>query len=547
VRITKACAGERVQTTAHQVTARVVVFTSNPGFAVRRGILAIERAVPGLEWLVVVDKPVRTVDKLLRSQMRNLRRNGLRWIPYQFADLWQRLTPENAPRAAEQRAPGAQYSVGAFARLPRLRTIVVTDINSAATCQKVAEFQPDLGLSLAAPILKEPLFSLPRLGTLNLHKGALPAYRGMPPAFWELWNGEATIGCTVHRVDAKLDTGEIVAQASVSRERYSTLRGLQFQLDEVGVRLMSTAVQATMNGTGAASLQPSGGRTYRKPTLAQVAALKRKLAPTEARSPVSARRSLVQLAGTLLPPLQRVALQRAMAPRIVVLLYHRVSDGARDNLTVGIEQFDRQMQLLRRFCEPIGIDEVADTRVIARSARPLVCVTFDDGYLDNYEHAAPILLKHRIPGAFFVSTGLISSHTPFPHDVRRGNAGIPTMQWKHLRDMKAEGFYIGSHSVSHIDCAQESMLKVTRELTQSHEDLRRELDIRKTIFAYPYGGRCNMTPERLELVKQAGYVGCLSAYGGTNIGQIDRFNVLRKAIHWQFSDKAFLLECTGLR
>ena len=45
------------------------------------------------------------------------------------------------------------------------------------------------------------------------------------------------------------------------------------------------------------------------------------------------------------------------------------------------------------------------------------------------------------------------------------------------------------------------------------------------MFAYPCGGRRRMTPERLELVKQAGYVACLSAYGGTNIKRIDRFNI----------------------
>ena len=56
-----------------------------------------------------------------------------------------------------------------------------------------------------------------------------------------------------------------------------------------------------------------------------------------------------------------------------------------------------------------------------------------------------------------------------------------------------------------------------------------------------------MTPQRLELVKQAAFAGCLSAYGGTNVGTVDRFNVLRRGIHWEFSDDAFLFECLGLR
>ncbi len=55
-----------------------------------------------------------------------------------------------------------------------------------------------------------------------------------------------------------------------------------------------------------------------------------------------------------------------------------------------------------------------------------------------------------------------------------------------------------------------------------------------------------MTPQRLELVKQAGYSGCLSAYGGCNVGVVDRYNVLRRPIQWEFSESAFLYACLGL-
>ena len=63
----------------------------------------------------------------------------------------------------------------------------------------------------------------------------------------------------------------------------------------------------------------------------------------------------------------------------------------------------------------------------------------------------------------------------------------------------------------------------------------------------PYGGRKNMTPQRLELVKQAGYCGCLSAYGGVNVGKVDRYNVLRRGIHWEYTDRVFLFTCFGFR
>ena len=121
------------------------------------------------------------------------------------------------------------------------------------------------------------------------------------------------------------------------------------------------------------------------------------------------------------------------------------------------------------------------------------------------------------------------------------------MTWDHLREMRDHGFTIGSHSVNHIDCAAEPEDRVRRELVESRDKLQQELGITDLLFAYPYGRQANMTVERLELVKQAGYSGCLSAYGGTNVGTVDRFNVLRRPIYWRFSDSAFLIACLGLR
>ena len=71
-------------------------------------------------------------------------------------------------------------------------------------------------------------------------------------------------------------------------------------------------------------------------------------------------------------------------PLITALLFHRVSDNTHDNLTVGIEQFDRRMALLRRRSEVMSIEEVIACSDVPRFKLPLVCVTFDDGYLDNY-------------------------------------------------------------------------------------------------------------------------------------------------------------------
>lgn len=527
-------------------SGNIVVFTSNLGYSVRKGIVEINRAIAGLSWLILIHAPRRTPRQLLKSQWRNTRINGLRWIPYQAADIVRRLAARDEP-APKAHDPGAPFTLEAMQALPNMRIVRVTDIHAQTTLDAVSAFAPALGLSIAAPILRRPLFAIPRLGTLNLHKGKLPDYRGMPPAFWELWNDESSVGCTVHWVDEKLDTGDIVRQTSVARAAFSTLRGLQLHLDEVGVTLMREAVHDVLAGSAARQAQGAHGKTYRKPTLAQFAALDRKLGrvqPAKAALPVRVAKRIRTEAGLTGG---RLGLRQMLAPRITVLLYHRVSDEVRDNLTVGIEQFDRQMALVRKHCTPMTIQQVLASRVIPKSSRPLVAITFDDGYLDNYLHAAPILMRHGIPAAFFVSTGIVAAQGRFPHDEWRGNAPIPLMTWAQLRSMRDSGFTIGSHTVNHIDCAAETEETVREELRRSREHLEQELGLNECLFAYPYGGRKHMTPQRLELVRQAGYAGCLSAYGGTNIGTVDRFNVLRLGIHWEYTDRAFLFECQGLR
>ena len=242
-----------------------------------------------------------------------------------------------------------------------------------------------------------------------------------------------------------------------------------------------------------------------------------------------------------------MGLRRYLEPRITVLLYHRVTDEVRDNLTVGVAQFERQMALVRKHCHVLSIEQVLDSKTIPVSSKPLVAISFDDGYLDNYTNAAPILIRHQIPASFFVSTGIMNSELAFAHDVARDNPVIPVMNWDQLREMRDHGFTIGSHTVNHIDCASESQETVIKELADSHATLVRELGIERQIFAYPYGGRQHMTEQRLALVKQQGYIGCLAAHGGNNLSTVNPFNVMRKGIHWEYSDQAFLFECLGLR
>jgi peptidoglycan/xylan/chitin deacetylase (PgdA/CDA1 family) len=529
---------------------RIVVFTGDLSFAVCKGIVELDRRIAEVEWLIVRHSPRRTLRQLVRNQTRNLRCNGWRWLVYQGAAVFSRLTsaPRENDAVVDLSRPGSEYLLERVLARPNVAFVSTLDIHGDDALASIRGFAPDVGLSLATPILKEALFSIPRLGTLNLHKGKLPDYRGMPPAFWELWNGETQIGCTIHHINAGLDKGDIVAQTTIPRQRYSTLKGLQLTLDEVGIDLTVEAVKTVLAGEARSQPQPPGGRTYTKPTLEQVAVLRRRLA-----NALPGQRNLVRSLSKnaylfVLRLTGRAWLALfSKAPTVTVVLYHRVSDELRDSLTTGIEQFDRQMALIAKYCHPLTIDQVINGQFPLKVTKPLVCVTFDDGYKDNYSNAVPVLLRHRIPAAFFVSTGLVGTAQEFPHDRGKHPERIANMSWDDLRSMTASGFSIGSHTVSHIDCASAPVDIVQHELRDSLQQLRTELSLHDVILAYPFGGRQHMTPERLEWVKLAGYVGCLSAYGGFNRGAVDRYNVLRCGVNWGFSDLAFRCRIAGVR
>ncbi len=529
---------------------RLVVFSGDLSFAVRKGIVELDRRIPGAEWLIVEHAPKKTIRQIVRNQLGNLERNGWRWVVYQAREVAGNVFRSSVSNAGPSTAsaPGHEYALEALLARSNVRLYRTPDINGGSAITVARDFAPDLGIALASPILKEALFGTPRLGTINLHKGKVPDYRGMPPAFWEVWNGETSVGCTVHRVNAGLDKGEIVAETSVRRQRYSTVKGLQLTLDEVGIALTCDAVASVLDRSAAFRAQAPGGRSRTKPTLRQVAQLERRLQQELPQRPGLLRRILKTLVlASCLYILRPLRMAFSGTPTVTVILYHRVSDELRDSLTVGIEQFERQMRMIREHCHPLSIEEVLRGEFPRRPAKPLVCVTFDDGYKDNFTTAVPALQRHQIPAAFFVSTGLIGTARQFDHDQRKHLAPQQNMSWDDLRQMRKDGFVIGSHSVNHIDIAAEPPEIVERELRVSLDSLRSELGTNEVILAYPFGGRENMTAQRLEMVKQAGYTGCLSAYGGFNRGAVDRWNVLRCGVHWEFSDLAFRCRSAGIR
>lgn len=110
-----------------------------------------------------------------------------------------------------------------------------------------------------------------------------------------------------------------------------------------------------------------------------------------------------------------LATLRELAGRLVervfpgarILLYHRVAALQRDPqwLAVAPEVFDRQLRLLAQEADVVPLEEFHRLLRARRLPRRAVAITFDDGYADNLEEAAPILARHDLPATVFVSAG----------------------------------------------------------------------------------------------------------------------------------------------
>ncbi len=527
---------------------KIVIFTGGLMFSVRKGIAEILDSFPGVEVLVVHQTARKPLKRLVRNQIVNLKMNGWRWIPYQASDLAARVAGRLLPEKqfSQDSAPGVQYAWQAIVARPNVDYLPCQNLHAPDVLQRVESFAPELGLALAAPILREQLFTIPRLGTINLHKGKVPDYRGMPPAFWELWHGEKEVGCTIHKVEAGLDTGDILLQRCVRVASHATVKGMQLILDEQGVEMMVEAIRLLDEGKAEWHKQPDGGRTFRKPTLKQQAELNRRLA---GRAEDNRIKGLLK-GGFFLAylklhrPLVRL-LSKGKRQPVVVLLYHRVNDEQRDSVTVGIEQFDQHMAILAKSYRVVSIEDIIRGTVRRDGGRPIIAVTFDDGYRDNHDHAAPILLRHGLPAAFFVSTGIVGTDNGFQHDIDKLGGALPNMSWEQIRHMHDIGFTIGSHTVNHINCAKDDPQRVREEIVESKQVLEEKLGLDEVIFAYPFGKREDMNDEMRDYVRQVGYAGCLSAYGGINEDDIDPFNVLRMGIDYKFSPLAFRARLEG--
>lgn len=118
------------------------------------------------------------------------------------------------------------------------------DINSDDFCKKLKKYNAEIFVVVAfGYIIPRKIFSMPPLGTINLHPSLLPKYRGAAPMRWAIIHGEKETGVTVQMIEEKLDAGDIVLQEKFPLDENWNAEDLYDKVLPIGADLLLKAVK----------------------------------------------------------------------------------------------------------------------------------------------------------------------------------------------------------------------------------------------------------------------------------------------------------------
>ena len=150
-----------------------------------------------------------------------------------------------------------QSAVKKYALSKDLNILQPEKLKDAAFLSEVASLKADLHIVVAFRMMPEQLWSMPRLGTLNLHASLLPQYRGAAPINRAIMNGETTTGVTTFFLKHEIDTGDIILSDKVDIGPTETAGELHDRLMHIGAVLVLKTVQQIEKGNLSTTPQKS--------------------------------------------------------------------------------------------------------------------------------------------------------------------------------------------------------------------------------------------------------------------------------------------------
>jgi peptidoglycan/xylan/chitin deacetylase (PgdA/CDA1 family) len=167
----------------------------------------------------------------------------------------------------------------------------------------------------------------------------------------------------------------------------------------------------------------------------------------------------------------------------------------------------------------------------------VVGLTFDDGYLDNIEHALPLLKKYGYTATCYIISGLLGQHNIW--EVAKGGTRKALMTETDVLLWKESGMEVGAHTTEHADLVTCHRDEVNRQVKACKAELEALIGTKVSAFAYPYGCYSN---EVKEVISEAGFDTAVTAdrarvASGDDLLELPRISVSRSTYTWKFLRK----------
>jgi len=209
--------------------------------------------------------------------------------------------------------------------------------------------------------------------------------------------------------------------------------------------------------------------------------------------------------------------------RAIILMYHSIGDNG-SFFTVSADQFRKQMEYLD--LRGFNVVRLSDLVAMLKSGTlppKTVALTFDDGYIDNYYEAYPILKRHGFPATVFLATGFVGKKME-----NSSGRSLEIMDWDKIREMEQGGLMeFEPHSASHGKNWLSGEGAAEREIAQSRSEIESKLSKSCKLFAYPSGRYDDAAVKSLQ---RQGFAAAFTVKGGKACVRDDLFRLKRNSI-----------------
>ncbi len=217
--------------------------------------------------------------------------------------------------------------------------------------------------------------------------------------------------------------------------------------------------------------------------------------------------------------------QTSVYMKVPVLMYHSVRDNPDSIYHISTQLFDEEMKYLHdNGFTTLSMEQYM--RIMRNQeigpAKP-VLITFDDGWVDNYTNALPIMEKYNQTGTFFIVSNFIDQEE--------------RISAEQLVDMRKRGFDLGSHSLNHERLTDYNYNEQLASLTQAKQKLEKILNEKVKSFAYPYGA---LNTDTINILDLLGFKMSFSSYEGYSSKTDNAFTVRRLFLNGEFSINDFM-------